>query len=291
MCKRIARGHAHSLKVRAQVHSAQARGQWYKKRTARLIHRRVRTQAPALLHLAGDWKEDAVERSSTHHRMRVMLLANLYVEQRFANGTQGRLLYWRPGRVLDGKPLHASDPELVARFVKEASHGNDFTDVEAKTETVSAGCGRHATIQLPLAPAYALIVHKTQALSIPYIVRGCVEGVFAQGQVYVLVNRVTDPQNFQLVGVPPRDLLDVATAWQEAGLDVNKCFEAAVRVTGDFTYACSPLGTCPCSGVSYRLQPRMRRQQQVPTKCRKLEEILNAAAEGGGRLWPPVELD
>lgn len=34
------------------------------------------------------------------------------------------------------------------------------------------------------------------------------EGCFAQGHVYVLVSRVTDPGNFALVGLPPYDLLD-----------------------------------------------------------------------------------
>jgi hypothetical protein len=47
-----------------------------------------------------------------------------------------------------------------------------------------------------------------QALSIRHIVRGCLEGVFAQGQVYVLVSRVTCPWHFQLVGLPPKDLLE-----------------------------------------------------------------------------------
>ena len=74
-------------------------------------------------------------------------------------------------------------------------------------------------VRLPLVPCYALTVHKTQAnslllfhlsccarsqmlrarasslqaLSIRHLVLGCLEGVFAQGHVYVLVSRVTDP--------------------------------------------------------------------------------------------------
>ena len=43
------------------------------------------------------------------------------------------------------------------------------------------------------------------------------EGVFALGQVYVLISRVTDPVNMQLVGLPPMDLLpDIYAAWQAA---------------------------------------------------------------------------
>ena len=99
-----------------------------------------------LLHLAGDWKDDMAERGITHHRMRVMLNANIHVEQRFANGTQGRLLWWRPRDVLGGKPLPASDPELIVRFAKESSHGKrhtfpniDFIDVECRRLGVSDG--------------------------------------------------------------------------------------------------------------------------------------------------------
>ena len=76
-------------------------------------------------------------------------------------------------------------------------------------------------------------VHKTQALSIKHLVLGCLEGVFALGQVYVLVSRVTDPKNFTLVGIPPRDLVeDLAQALLRAGIDVDSFFEKACQVSG-----------------------------------------------------------
>ena len=59
-------------------------------------------------------------------------------------------------------------------------------DIGARQETLTTMPGQPVLVQLPLIPAYALTVHKTQALSIKHIVRGCIEGVFAQGQVYVL---------------------------------------------------------------------------------------------------------
>ena len=59
-------------------------------------------------------------------------------------------------------------------------------------------------------------------IRIKHIVRGLLEGIFAQGQVYVLVSRVTDPRNFHLLGLPPLDMLEeVAAAWRVAGLDVG----------------------------------------------------------------------
>ena len=36
---------------------------------------------------------------------------------------------------------------------------------------------------------------------------GCLEGVFAFGQVYVLISRVTDPRNMCLLGLDERDLI------------------------------------------------------------------------------------
>ena len=66
--------------------------------------------------------------------------------------------------------------------------------------------GEPVMLQLSIVPAYALTIHKTQALSIKHIVRGSLEGIFAFGQVYVLISRVTDPANLELIGLPPKDL-------------------------------------------------------------------------------------
>ena len=94
----------------------------------------------------------------------------------------------------------------------------------------------------------------------------------------MLVSRVTDPRHFQLVGVPPLDLLeDVARAWRAAGLCVDDCLEAAVRVTRDFTYNRPASGGTRTgfSDLAHRLRPRWRREQQIPVKHRRLAEILN----------------
>ena len=65
----------------------------------------------------------------------------------------------------------------------------DFMDLAARQETLNIG-GEPIMLQLCVVPAYALTVHKTQALSIKHLVLGCLEGVFALGQVYVLMSRV-----------------------------------------------------------------------------------------------------
>ena len=56
------------------------------------------------------------------HLMRVMLISNIAVDERFANGTQGRLLHWHPGATESKRralPAYCSD--LLARFCKESS--------------------------------------------------------------------------------------------------------------------------------------------------------------------------
>ena len=117
-----------------------------------------------------------------------------------------------------------------------------------------------------------------QSLTIKITVQGCVEGVFASGQFYVLASRVTDPENFQLVGLPPEDLLDeVAHAYLEAGLDVDACFAAAADVTKEWSYTPCGFGTDPaaCVNVRSRLTPRREEERRAPLKLQSLKHILN----------------
>ena len=277
--RRIAKVHNHSLKVKGKCRARGARGQqWYHDHRVQFIRRRVRTQSLWNLHLAGDWHaaSETAPAADRAHMMRVMLVSNLAVDQRFANGTQGRLLYWHPASVASKKALPASHPELLARFAKEAAiHKRemypdiDHMDVTARQESLAVR-GEPILLQLPLNPCYALTIHKTQALSIKHLVLGCLEGVFALGQVYVLFSRVTIPQNCQLVGIPPKDLIDdVADALRAADFDVDACFKRAATVTGEWVYT-------PGDGpVSHRIVPKWSSERNIPLKCRTLAEVLN----------------
>ena len=103
-------------------------------------------------------------------------------------------MFWHPETSKKGKSLYSSNPELLARFVKDSAlnkremlpglyvtryfcseltcthtHGKksrppdlDHVDVTARQETLTACQGQPVLVQLPLVPSYALTVHKTQ---------------------------------------------------------------------------------------------------------------------------------
>ena len=149
-------------------------------------------------------------------------------------------------------------------------------DVEPRLEGLK-GCSGAAVFQLPLQPAYGLTVHKVQALTIAHVVRGCLEGVFAAGSLYVLISRVTDPRNLELIGLPPADLLDdVAEELLRRGVDVNAFFKAACTVTKEWIYTDAPNGRAPGAArdVRSRLRPRLEARRRIPLKLRTLKETL-----------------
>ena len=110
-------------------------------------------------------------------------------------------------------------------------------------------------------------------------------------QVYVLISRVTDPRNFHLIGVPPRDVLeDVAAALIADGVDVDQFFENACKVTGEWEYDRSK------ARLVDRLQQKFSNERSVPLRFRTLAEMLNpqpeaqviivCVVEAGGELTP-----
>ena len=132
-------------------------------------------------------------------------------------------------------------------------------------------------LQLTIQPAYCLTIHKVQALTIRHDVNGCLEGMFALGQLYVLWSRVTDPRLFQAVGLPPADLLDeVAVAWSDAGLDVDTCFAKAVSVTNEWEYSAASGGKDPCRNVRARLKPVHQEERRVKLRLFTFSDILKS---------------
>ena len=92
--RRVSKKHNHSIKIKAKVRARGTRGQnWYNENRVQLLRKKCRTQSLWNLHLAGDWhfSVETMPTGSRPHLMRCMLIANLAVDQRFANGTTSLL--------------------------------------------------------------------------------------------------------------------------------------------------------------------------------------------------------
>ena len=103
------------------------------------------------------------------------------------------------------------------------------------------------------------------------MVLGSLEGVFALGQVYVMISRVTDPKNFMLLGVPPKDLIeDVAQELIREGIDVDAFFEDACKISGEWQYDRTK------ARLVDRIQPKSGDDENsIPPKWNTLAECLN----------------
>ena len=102
------------------------------------------------------------------------------------------------------------------------------------------------------------------------MVLGSLEGVFALGQVYVMISRVTDPKNFMLLGIPPKDLVeDVAQELIREGIDVDAFFEDACKISGEWQYDRTK------ARLIDRIQPKFSQERTIPLKWRTLAECLN----------------
>ena len=90
--RRVAKSHNHTLKVKGKCRPKGARGQFYADSKVQHMRKQARTQALFNLLLAGDFHSTSETKDlpMKPHMMRVMLVSNLAVDQRFANGAQDR---------------------------------------------------------------------------------------------------------------------------------------------------------------------------------------------------------
>ena len=138
-------------------------------------------------------------------------------------------------------------------------------------------------LQLSIVPAYALTIHKTQALSIKHIVRGSLEGIFAFGQVYVLISRVTDPANLELIGLPPKDIIeDLSAALVKKLIELgfekpyaarDAFFKKCTEVSKEWEFDKQSNHNVP--SICERFSRQRKSERTVPMVHKTLEEVLN----------------
>ena len=143
----------------------------------------------------------------------VMLLKNLEVTAGLVNGTRGVIKRFvdpcenagvvdegtRAGLYFAGKPLPevefhvmlGSEKSTVRRTLK-----NEIWEVMSGEKVVASRS------QIPLMLAWAISVHKSQGMTIPYLEMGF-EGIFEYGQAYVAISRATNLPGLSLRSFTP----------------------------------------------------------------------------------------
>lgn len=121
-------------------------------------------------------------RLSLRTSAQVMLVANLDVTGGLINGSRGIIM----GFALNRNP--------VVQFVS----GHIMT-IEPWTWQTILPCGNAAVSQIPLRPAWALTIHKSQSQSIDKVIVGTA-GIFSPGQGYVALSRVRSYDQLALTG-------------------------------------------------------------------------------------------
>ena len=83
--------------------------------------------------------------------------------------------------------------------------------------------------------------------------------------------RGTDPMNFELLGLPPKDIVSsLAVALRRAGYDYDEVFQRCIGVSNEWNY--NPTSS---SNVAERFSQKYIRQRSVPMTHKTLEEVLN----------------
>ena len=100
--------------------------------------------------------------------------------------------------------------------------------------------------------------------------------------------RGTDPVNFELLGLPPKDIVSsLAVALRRAGYDYDEVFQRCIGVSNEWNY--NPTSS---SNVAERFSQKYIRQRSVPMQHKALEEVLNPqpVAQKARSLHPRVQI-
>ena len=89
--------------------------------------------------------------------------------------------------------------------------------------------------------------------------------------MYLPPPRGTDPKNFELVGVPPKDIVSsLAVALRRAGYDYDEVFQRCVVVSNEWCY-----NATGSSNLADRFYQKYIRERTAPETHKTLEEVLN----------------
>jgi hypothetical protein len=102
-------------------------------------------------------------------------------------------------RKVKGYQLNGKDSFPVVQFV----NGIRKVITPEKFESRLVGLGTCSRITIPLKLAWAITTHKSQGMTLDYVVAD-VGGVFGEAQAYVALSRVTDQNGLELRNFSPR---------------------------------------------------------------------------------------
>ncbi|XP_043275424.1 ATP-dependent DNA helicase PIF7-like [Venturia canescens] len=124
---------------------------------------------------------------------KVMLRRNIDVTIGLVNGTIGEVV--SVSESLDGSTIKGVTIKLTNGMQY------DIERVSVKFEVID---GVYVTRrQFPLCVSYAISFHKSQGLSLKYVVMDCANTIFSCGQIYVGLSRVTSLEGLHLINFDP----------------------------------------------------------------------------------------
>jgi ATP-dependent exoDNAse (exonuclease V) alpha subunit len=127
--------------------------------------------------------------------LRIMIVRNIAVAQGLSNGTIAEIL-----------SLHQTTVRV--KLISGSKQGSVATLFKIPFRINRAGivCNR---LQLPIVPAYALTVNKSQGKTLDAVILDCQHSPFNHGQLYVACSRVRTSQNLTFCNVPTAGVQNV----------------------------------------------------------------------------------
>jgi ATP-dependent DNA helicase PIF1 len=249
---------------------------------------------------AGKWAEDQLKASSFFKNCiaeselqlklgaQVMLIKNEMDGRnnlRRANGSRGKVIGFRKAPSKTDAPLL---PGVMEYPLVQFADGAKKLILPTTFQARMVGMGCCTRVAVPLKLAYAITTHKSQGLTLDYVVAD-VGSVFAEGQAYVALSRASDINGLELRNFSPNrvrcnplasefyrnpnqinyEFWDGHRPQQQPGSDIRAIKEAKVRRQ-------SPI--VEDEGLVVRLKPRTNTKQKaissvVPTAQTPVEQV------------------